>query len=400
MGEATYRATRDIVEYGEATNSTAKGKAGPVPAWPALLLRASAEDELFHEAPLVGRARELELLRRTLERVRRERAPQLLTVVGDPGIGKSRLIVSEFFAGANGVANPLLHLDGHTLPYGERASFHALAEMARAQIGALEASADEIPERLIRAVESALPDADEAHRVASHLRPLLGLASEDALHGDRRTEAFAAWRRWFEALAESHPLALVFEDIHWADDGLLDFVDQLVDWATDVPLLVLATARRPARAAARVGRRQAERRRDVPLPARPGRERRAAGCAAPGSGTADRRGGARAGRAGGDPLYAAEYVRMLADRGLLAETAPGDLGRSRELPLPESVHGIIAARLDAPAACRGEGAPARRGGMSCGEVFWVGALAATTSPPTPRGRGAHASSHAQGVRAT
>ena len=181
--------------------------------------------------------------RRTLERVRRERAPQLLTIVGDPGIGKSRLIVELFAGGERGGQS--------TAPSGRphaavrrRGDFHALAEMAKAQIGALEASADEVTERLVRAVESAVPDADEARWVASHLRPLLGLTAEDALHGDRRTEAFAAWRRWFEALAESRPLALVFEDLHWADDGLLDFVDQLVDWATDVPLLVLVTARR------------------------------------------------------------------------------------------------------------------------------------------------------------
>ncbi len=96
---------------------------------------------------------------------------------------------------------------------------------------------------------------DEA-RVESHLLALLGLAGEAQLGGDRRNEAFAAWRRFLEGLAEQRPLVLVVEDIHWADESLLDFLDELVDWVTDVPLLVVATARpellerRPAGAAA------------------------------------------------------------------------------------------------------------------------------------------------------
>src|SRR5207248_7319642 len=77
----------------------------------------------------------------------------------------------------------------------------------------------------------------------SHLRPLVGLEAGTGLGGDRRGEAFAAWRRFFEALADQRPLVLVLEDLHWADEGLLDFVDELVDWLSGVPLLVVCSAR-------------------------------------------------------------------------------------------------------------------------------------------------------------
>ena len=127
VGEATYRATRDVVEYGEPAQIPMKGKAEAVLAWPALALRSAPERQLVG-ARLVGRTEELDLLRRTLGRVQRESSPQLLTIVGNPGMGKSRLI-RELFAGLNGAVDAPLRLEGHTLPYGEGASFHALANM-------------------------------------------------------------------------------------------------------------------------------------------------------------------------------------------------------------------------------------------------------------------------------
>ena len=373
VGEATYRATRDVVEYGEQEHVRAKGKAEAVPAWPALALRATAERRLVG-APLVGREEELDLLRRTLGRVQRERSPQLLTIVGGPGIGKSRL-VGELFAGLNGTGEAPLRLEGRTLPYGEGASFHALAEIARAFVGARDASADEISRLLVAAVESVLDDEDEARWVGSHLRPLLGLGSEDAFHGDRRAEAFAAWRRLFEAVADSRPLALVLEDLHWADDILLEFVDQLVDWATNVPLLVLATARpdllerRPGWGG---GKRNAITMSLSPLNHDASAELLTAllhGASLPAEVEA-----LVVARAGGNPLYASEYVRMLTDRGLLK--ADGELGRSRELPLPESVQGVIAARLDALPV---EEKTLVQVGAVVGEKFWAGSVAAMAS---------------------
>jgi class 3 adenylate cyclase/tetratricopeptide (TPR) repeat protein/predicted nucleic acid-binding Zn ribbon protein len=375
VGEATYRATRDIVEYGEPVQVHARGKVEAMSAWPALALRTATERSLV-AAPLVGRTEELELLRRTLGRVRRERVPQLLTIVGGPGIGKSRLI-RELFAGMNGAGDAPLRLEGRTFPYGEGASFHALAEMTRTLVGARQAPADDIPRLLVDAVESVLDDADEARWVASHLRPLLGIGSEDALHGDRHREAFAAWRRWFEAVAESGPLALVFEDLHWADDALLEFVDQLVDWATNVPLLVLATARpdllerRPSWGG---GKRNAVTMSLSPL------DRDASGelltSLLHGASLPSEVEGVVLAQAGGNPLYASEYVRMLTDRGLVRRN--GELGRGRELPLPESVHGIIAARIDTLPA---DEKTLVQNAAVVGETFWAGALAAMASLP-------------------
>ena len=78
---------------------------------------------------------------------------------------------------------------------------------------------------------------------APNVRPLVGLGEADELSADRRSEAFAAWRRFFEGLADERPLVLVFEDLHWADEGLLDFLDHLLDWTSGVPILVVCTAR-------------------------------------------------------------------------------------------------------------------------------------------------------------
>src|SRR5205085_12571530 len=124
--------------------------------------------------------------------------------------------------------------EGRALPDGEGVSCGALTEMAKSHAGILETdSADAAARKLATAVRDAIPDLPSAAWVEAHMRPLVGLAGSADDAGDRRGEAFAAWRRFFEALAERSPLVLVFEDLHWADDNLLDFVDYLVDWAGD-----------------------------------------------------------------------------------------------------------------------------------------------------------------------
>jgi len=132
---------------------------------------------------------------------------------------------------------------GRCLAYGDGVTLWALAEIVKAQAGIAEQDAPaEVAEKLRSATEEELPEKDAAW-VESHLRALAGLSEEAELGGNRRNEAFSAWRRFIEGLAERRPLVLVFEDLHWADETLLDFVDELVDWITDVPLLVVATAR-------------------------------------------------------------------------------------------------------------------------------------------------------------
>ncbi|MBA3566813.1 MAG: AAA family ATPase [Actinobacteria bacterium] len=232
----------------------------------------------------------------------------------------------------------------------------------KAQAGILETDTPEQAREKLRGAVAAVGDHPEW--VESHLNPLVGLAPERELADDRR-EAFAAWRQFLEALAEQRPLVLVLEDLQWADDGLLDFVDHLVDWAGDVALLVVATAR-PELLARRPGwgggkanavtislssltdEETAELvhallERSV-LPA----EAQAMVLA----------------RAGGNPLYAEEFARLLRERGAIDDVA-----------MPESVQGIIAARLDLLTA---EAKGLVQAAAVLGKVFWLGAVAAVS----------------------
>ena len=246
VGETTYRATKRVVEYGDYQPVTAKGKSEPILVWEALGARARYGVDVAQRggAELVGRRQELDLLLEALARVEREGTPQLVTLVGVPGMGKSRLVWELAEAVDASPDRFVFWRQGRSLPYGEGVAFWALAEMVKAQAGILETDSAEIAEtKLIETVSDLLPDASEARWVETQLRRLVGVSAEDERGGDRRDESFAAWRRFFEALAERGPATLVFEDLHWADDNLLDFVDYLVDWATDSRLLVLGTAR-------------------------------------------------------------------------------------------------------------------------------------------------------------
>ena len=244
VGEQTFQATSDVIEYRRAEPVQAKGKAEPVPVWEAVQPRARVGIDVVQRrrAPLIGRARDLELVLGRLARVRAERRGQLITLVGAPGIGKSRL-VWEVFTRVDQAPELVYWRQGRSLPYGEGVSFWALGEIVKGHAGVFENdSAGEVEAKLRRVVRERASDPGEAEWIEGHLRPLLGLGVEEDAR-DRRAEAFFAWRRFLLGIAESRPLVLVFEDLHWADDGVLDFVDNLVEWATDVPLLVLATAR-------------------------------------------------------------------------------------------------------------------------------------------------------------
>src|SRR5215211_16746 len=245
VNETAYRATRHAIDYRDAEPVEAKGKSDPVPAWETVAVRARFGVDIEAQAagPLVGRERELGLLVDALNRARREEACQLVTLVGVPGIGKSRL-VAELFRIVDDDEELIFWRQGRSLPYGESMSFWALGEIAKAQMGILESdSTDEAEAKLRTALEDPLPDESERDWVGRHLRPLVGLSAGADASADRRSEAFSAWRRFFEGIAERGPLVLVFEDLHWADEALLDFVDHLAEWATDVPILLACTAR-------------------------------------------------------------------------------------------------------------------------------------------------------------
>ena len=377
VGETTYRATERAIEYREAEPVAAKGKTEPVKVWEVLEPRAryGVDIGLRGRVPLVGREQELDVLLDALSRVRSESASQLVTLVGVPGIGKSRLVF-ELSAAVDEDPELIFWRQGRSLPYGEGVTFWALAEIVKAQAGILETdSAEAAVEKLRRSVKDVVADASEADWIESHLRPLVGLEDDAQPEGDRQAEAFGAWRRFFEHLAERSPLVLVLEDLHWADDGLLDFVDDLVEWASAVPLLVVCVAR-PELLSRRPGwgggKPNATTLSLSPL-TRDDTARLVAALLEQAVLPAELQ-TALLGRAEGNPLYAEEYVRMLQDRGFLRrEDGAWRFEGYDDLPLPESVQGIVAARLDALAA---EEKALVQDAAVIGKVFWAGAVAA------------------------
>ncbi len=363
VDETTQRATRQAIEYREADPIVAKGKAEPVPAWEALEARSRYGVDLVQTgASLVGRDRELHFLTDALARVRAERSPQLVTLVGVPGIGKSRLVY-ELSQTVDAEPDLVGWRQGRSLPYGDGITYWALAEMAKAQAGILETDTPEEAERKLAGSVSDLVT-DGTGRVLENMRPLVGLGSGAEPGDDERTERFAAWRQYFESMAHHRPTVLVFEDLHWADDALLDFVDHLVDWAFGVPLLVVCTARpellerRPGWGG---GKSNA-----LTLTISPLSDEDTARLL---TSLLDRKmmpaeqQAALLLRAGGNPLYAEQFARLhqeCADQALIG--------------VPENVQGIIAARLDALPA---EEKQLLQDAAVLGKVFWMGAVRAT-----------------------
>jgi class 3 adenylate cyclase len=377
VDQSTYRATDRQITYQSAEPVQAKGKTDPVAVWLAIEARASLGVDV-DQAPqtvLVGRQQELDLLGAALARVRGEHALQLVTLVGVPGMGKSRL-VWELKELVEAERELTIWRQGRCLPYGEGVALWALGEIVKAQAGILETDPAELAQaKLNQVVADLIAEDGEAAWVTGHLRPLVGLAAAGEAVGDRRAEAFAAWRRFLEALAEQGPTVVVVEDLHWADEVLLDFLDHLTDWAADVPLLVVCTARpellsrRPGWAGGKLNA--------ATIALSPLSEADTARLVAALLGQALLPAELQTillARAGGNPLYAEEYVRMLADRGFLRKTGGSwQLERADQLPLPESVQGIIAARLDALGS---EEKALLQDAAVLGKVGWVGALAA------------------------
>jgi class 3 adenylate cyclase/tetratricopeptide (TPR) repeat protein len=367
----TYAATSEAVKYRAAYPVDVRGKLEPVPVWEAISSQqADAEGLQRRWGHFVGRGTELQVLRSALGRVQAERSVQLVTLVGEPGIGKSRLVYELLCATADDPDPPPGQL-GRCLPYGEGVTFWALGEMVkgRAEILATDAAEDS-ETKLRRTVKEVVHDPDEADWVESHLRALVGLTGEAEIRGDRRGEAFAAWRRFFEALAR-RPLVLAFEDIHWADEGVLDFIDHLVEWAR-APLLLLCTAR-PGLFERRPGWSYT---RDnaviVPLSVLSDEDTGLlVDSMLKGIALSKGRRSVLLAQAGGNPLYAGEYVRMLADQGLVEE---GD----ETLPLPNSLQAIIAARLDALPPVEKS---LLHDAAVIGKVFWAGALVMLGTAP-------------------
>ena len=315
VDEVTRQVTAAAILFEDGGEHQVKGKAEPLRLWQAVRVVAGAggrDREQLLDAPFVGRESELRLVKELLHATVQRRSARLVAITGEAGVGKSRLR-REFANYVDGLADTFLWHLGQCLSYGDGVAFWALAEMVRQRLQIPEgASTEEAAGKLQAGLEEWVPDAAERAFIAPRLGALLGVAQP----GLDRPELFAGWRLFFERLAAHEPVILVFEGMQWADDGLLEFIEQLLDWSTKVPIFMLTLAR-PELAAARegwpAGLRGAT---TVQLEALD--EPAMRDCSAGSSTVCSRmrRGGSRTARRV-IPLYAIETVRALADRGVL-----------------------------------------------------------------------------------
>jgi class 3 adenylate cyclase/tetratricopeptide (TPR) repeat protein len=347
VGDTTRRSTEQAVAYEDAGGHELKGKAEPVHLFRALRVVSGVGGMLKSaglEAPFIGRERELKLIKDLFHGAASERHAHLVSVTGIAGIGKSRL-AWEFYKYFDGIVDQVYWHRGRCLPYGEGVAYWALADMVRmrCRIGEDE-PVDSARRKLEQTLEEHLHDPGERSFVAPRIAHLIGL--DEAATGDR-ADLFAAWRLFFERLADVFPTVLAFEDMQWADESLLDFVEYLLDWSRDFPLYVITLSRPELldkRASWGAGQRNFTSLFLEPLPESSMLELLEG--LVPGL-PVDLRTQIMA-RAQGVPLYAVETVRMLLDRGLLAREGAvyHPTGEIATLEVPETLHALIAARLD------------------------------------------------------
>jgi class 3 adenylate cyclase/tetratricopeptide (TPR) repeat protein len=348
VGDATRRSTEAAIAYEDLGFHQLKGKAEPFRLHRARRVIANRRGEgrsAGLEAPLVGREREFRLVKDLFHACSDEGRARLVSIVGVAGVGKSRLSW-EFEKYIDGLAYDVYWHRGRCLAYGDGVAYWALAEMVRmrARIAEDEGADTALP-KLREALAGFVVDGDERAFLEPRLAHLLGLAERSA---PDKEDLFSAWRLFFERMAGAGPVVLVFEDLQWADAGLLDFIEYLLDWARDHPIYVLTLARpelAERRSAWGIGRRDFTSMYLEPLehqhvcslldglvPGLPGELQQRI-----------------AERADGIPLYAVETVRMLLDRGLVRRDGEGyrPAGPIETLAIPETLQSLAAARLDA-----------------------------------------------------
>jgi class 3 adenylate cyclase len=349
VGEETYRATRAAIEYVEAEAVKAKGKAVPIDAWLAV---GAARDERDLSSTFVGRDRELALLQDVWNRVVEQRTPHLASVLGEAGIGKTRL-AAEFMHAVEQAGG--FTVRGRTLPYRESSAYGAFASQLKQLCGIFESDPPEAALGKLHDTVATIVDAGAAKDVAGHLAILIGLAPETSV-ADRETLFFSI-RVFIEAVARDRPTLLVFEDLHWADSSLLDLVELLAARLRDLPILLVVLAR-PELLDARPGWGGGLAASST-LPLQPLDEADGLQLALERlSVSRSERADELARTAGGNPLF----IEQLA--ATVSETAG-------EQSLPTTMRGLLAARLDAlPPAERALILDASVGG----KVFWRGAL--------------------------
>jgi class 3 adenylate cyclase len=359
VGEETYRATRSAVDYEDAEPVVAKGKQEPVPVWRAVAARVAPGERPAGRVPMVGRTTELAALGNIWDRVVTERRPQLVTLFGPAGIGKSRLS-GEFAELVRGRGARVIR--GRSLPYGEMTPYGSFAAQVKQVARMFDTDPIDVAATKLEQACRALLDGNGGE-VATHIGMLIGIGQEGEV-GDRQTLFFSA-RRFVEALAIEQPTVLVFEDIHVAASSLLDLLETLASRVRDVPLLLLTQARpellseRPAWGGGLPAYSA------LPLePLGDDDARELARQLLETAGGEVRRLPELAETAEGNPLFLEELAASVAE------------GRTNGDELPTSIRSIVAARIDALPRAERE---ALLDAAVFGKVFWADALPSTTA---------------------
>ena len=364
VGEATYALSARQIEYVSLGAAALKGKAEPVPMW--LAKRPVSRTGLEFDAGLpehfVDREQERATLTGLLEETTLRGEPRFCLLLGEAGIGKSRLIF-ELARFVDQWPEMVTWRHGSCAPYGEVSPFGALAQIVKAHAGILESDG---PDEVDAKLDEMLAESTERAWLRSRLRPLLGIDSSPA----SVEENLAAWRRFLEDMAGEGPTVLIFEDLHWADPSLVIFLQKLVEEAGEVPLLVVGAARPELLDVHPELDAVAERVLVIDLKAMPpaATSELAADLLSASGALAEMR-DMVVRRCGGNPLYAEEIVRMLADQA--ARGVLGDAGQAQDT-LSGSLQSLIAARLD---ALRPQHKSLLADAAVVGSEFWLGAVA-------------------------
>ena len=362
VAEPTQQATARIFQWDDLGDLSLKGRAEPMHAWQPLAPVAHATGELIAETtPFVGRELELETLIRLFERSRTTPSVEVVTIIADPGIGKSRL-VRELSRHVDGLPDLVTWRSGRCLPYGDGIGFWALAEIVAAHAGILETDDQATLSAKLDAVLTE-PDPNLRSWMKDRLGPLVGLAVSAS--SPQEDETFAAWRRFLEGIARAGPLVLIVEDLHWADEAFVRFLVHLAGNSTGLPLMLVVTARPEIEDRHPSWLARARRSTVLSLDALPDASvSELVSSALPGATPALL--ASILDRAAGSPLYAEQLAAMLRDR---PGTQPAELDASA---IPANVHALLTARIDAlPQDLK----PILLDASVIGRTFWSGAVA-------------------------